>query len=105
MDLLTKDDLKVLLLKGQPPCVSFYLPTTRGGGAAYRIRWKNLLGRAEKRLVVRGLSPAQARRLLGPARYLLGSPDFRGSQSDGLVTSCRPPSSAPTACRCPSPSW
>jgi hypothetical protein len=90
MDLLTKDDLKVLLLTGPPPCVSFYLPTTRGGGAVYciranRIRWKNLLGRADKRLVVRGLSPAQARRLLGPARFLLGSPDFWGSQSDRLA--------------------
>jgi hypothetical protein len=85
MDLLTKDDLKVLLLKGQPPCVSFYLPTTRGGGAADRIRWKNLLGGAEKRLIVRGLSPAQARRLLGPARYLAGSPDFWAAQSDGLA--------------------
>src|SRR5579871_1181517 len=85
MDLLTKDDLKVLLLKAQPPCVSFYLPTTRGGGAADRIRWKNLLGGAEKRLVVHGLSPVQARQLLGPARYLLGTPDFWASQSDGLA--------------------
>jgi len=38
MDLLTKDDLKVLLLKGRPPCVSFFLPTHRGGGEADPIR-------------------------------------------------------------------
>ena len=41
MDLLTKDDLKTLLLKGRPPCVSFYLPTHRGGDEAELIRWKN----------------------------------------------------------------
>jgi hypothetical protein len=85
MDLISKEDLKKLLLKNRPPCVSFFLPTTRGGGQADRILWKNLLGAAEKRLVVRGLSPAQARQLLGPARYLLQSPDFWQSQSDGLA--------------------
>jgi hypothetical protein len=85
MDLLTKDDLKVLLLKGRPPCVSFFLPTHRGGGEADPIGWKNLLGRAEEGLARRGLRPAQARELLGPARYLLDDAAFWKTTSDGLA--------------------
>jgi hypothetical protein len=85
MDLLTKDDLKVLLLKGQPPCISFFLPTHRGGGEADPIRWKNLLGHAEEGLIGRGLRPSRARALLGPARYLLDDAAFWRTLSDGLA--------------------
>jgi hypothetical protein len=85
MDLLTKDDLKVLLLKARPPCVSFYLPTRRGGGEADLIRWKNLLGQAEEGLARGGLRPARARELLGPARYLLNDAAFWKATSDGLA--------------------
>jgi hypothetical protein len=85
MDLLTKDDLKILLLQAQPPCVSFFLPTHRGGDEADPIRWKNLLGRAEEGLIARGLRPARARELLGPAGYLLDDAPFWKGQSDGLA--------------------
>jgi hypothetical protein len=85
MDLLTKDDLKTLLLKGRPPCVSFFLPTQRGGGEADPIRWKNLLARAEGGLTARGLRLARARELLGPARYLLDDAAFWKATSDGLA--------------------
>lgn len=85
MDLLTLNDLKVLLLKAQPPCLSFFLPTRRGGGEADPIRWKNLLGLAEDGLTAYGLRPALARELLGPARYLLDDPTFWKGQSDGLA--------------------
>ncbi len=85
MDLLTKDDLKTLLLKSRPPCVSFYLPTQRGGGEADPIRWKNLLGRAEEGLTKYGLRPVRARELLGPARYLLDDAAFWKATSDGLA--------------------
>jgi len=85
MDLLTKDDLKVLLLKGRPPCVSFFLPTHRGGGQADPICWKNLLGQAAEGLERRGLRPARGRELLGPARYLLDDAAFWKTTSDGLA--------------------
>jgi len=85
MDLLSKDDLKVLLMKSQPPCVSIYLPTHRGGGEEDHIRWKNLLGRAEEALAARGLRRAVAEALLGPARYLLDDAAFWKTQSDGLA--------------------
>jgi hypothetical protein len=84
MDLLTKDDLKTLLLKGHPPCVSFFLPTRRGGEADL-ICWKNLIARAEEGLTRRGLRPARARELLGPARYLLDDAAFWKTTSDGLA--------------------
>jgi hypothetical protein len=99
MDLFTKDDLKVLLLKSRPPCVSFYLPTRRGGGDADPIRWRNLLARAEEGLARRGLRPARARELLGPARYLLDDPAFWKTTSDGLAYSLCRASSGPTGCR------
>jgi hypothetical protein len=85
MDLLTKDDLKTLLLKGRPPCVSFYLPTHRGGDEADPIRWKNLVVRAEVGLAARGLRAPAARQLLGPARYLFADPAFWKTTSDGLA--------------------
>jgi len=85
VDLLAKDDLKVLLLKGRSPCVSFFLPTRRGGGQADPIRWKNLLRQAEEGLTRHGLRPARARELLGPAHYLLDDAPFWKATSDGLA--------------------
>jgi hypothetical protein len=85
MDLLSKDDLKILLLKSQPPCISFFAPTRRGGGEQAPIRWKNLLVRAAEALSARGLRRTQAEALLGPARYLLEDAAFWNTQSDGLA--------------------
>jgi hypothetical protein len=85
MDVITRDELKTLLVKARFPAVSFYLPTHRGGAEADPIGWRNLLGQADKQLVERGLAAAQARELLGPARYLLDDAAFWKTQSDGLA--------------------
>jgi hypothetical protein len=49
------------------------------------IRLKNLLGRAEERLIESGLRAVEARALLAPARRLIDDASFWRSQADGLA--------------------
>jgi hypothetical protein len=85
MDILTKEQLRELLINGRAPCLSFYLPTHRGGGQEDPVRWKNLLALTRERLADRGLRAPQARDLLQPAAALLEDPVFWRNQSDGLA--------------------
>jgi hypothetical protein len=85
MDLFTRDDLKVLLKDRPGPCVSLFMPAHRGGSEQDPIRFRNLLGAAEDRLVTFGLRAPEARDLLAPARALLGEPFFWKDQCDGLA--------------------
>jgi len=85
MDLLTKEELKTLVVQLRTPCVSIFMPTHRGGGKEDPIRWRVHVGAAEKHLVATGLRPSAAHELLEPARHLLEDASFWKHQCDGLA--------------------
>lgn len=85
MDLITRRDIQELLRKAAPPCVSLFMPTQRGGGEADRIRFRNLLDEAERRLADHGMRPPEARDFLQTGRELLADSLFWSHQCDGLA--------------------
>ncbi len=87
MDILTRAELKQLMIKEQQWCVSIYLSTHRTGteGQQDPIRLKNLLKEAENQLSARGVSTRDAQKLLEPASNLLQDSDFWQHQSYGLA--------------------
>jgi len=87
MNLLTKDDLKALIEKHRGWCVSIFMPTHRAGKEIQQnpIRFKNLLGEAEQRLLAAGLRAPEAQKLLKPGQRLLQDSFFWMHQSDGLA--------------------
>lgn len=85
MDLFTKEDLKTLMRNRQRPAISIYLPTQRGETKESRIRWKNCVSDAEKRLVAQGMRSPEAKELLAPAHELSADSSFWQHQSDGLA--------------------
>jgi Bacterial archaeo-eukaryotic release factor family 7 len=85
MDLFRRDELKELLTQPREPCVSFFLPTQRGGGEQNPIRWKNLVRQAGDDLEAYGLRTPAVRELLLPTWDLLEDPTFWKHQSDGLA--------------------
>ena len=74
------------LLETAGPAVSLYMPTHRAGRETQQdpIRFRNLLTKAENKLASLGLSSADARELLAPARRLAERDAFRRRQWDGL---------------------
>lgn len=92
MDLLYQDELKALAAE-QPGgvCLSLYMPTHQAGPERYeenRIRFKNLLKKAEMKLLDADLPGMKARdiaRLLKPAQGLLENGRFWAHQSEGLA--------------------
>jgi len=87
MDMLTDNDLWILMKKSDGRRVSVYMPTHRMGQEIQQdsIRLKNLLGKAENRLVAGGLRTPDVQTLLEPARDLLSDDLFWQHQSDGLA--------------------
>ena len=87
MNILSRDDLRTLIRKHEGPCVSVYMPTHRVGREVQQdpIRLKNLLGKAEDRVVAGGVRAPEARELLEPAEMLLHDGLFWQHQSDGLA--------------------
>ncbi len=85
MDLFTRADLRALLAEHERPCVSLFLPTHHGGAEENPIRFRNLLGQAQERLVAHGLRPPAAGEFLAPLRSLLEDVAFWRNQSDGLA--------------------
>jgi hypothetical protein len=85
MDLFTRADLKTLLEGHEPPCVSLFMPTHRGGAEEDPIRFRNLLGQAEEQLVAHGLRATEARELLVPLHSLQKEGSFWSNQCDGLA--------------------
>lgn len=73
MDTLTQSQLIKLIETSKPPCVSLYLSTMPAGSKRQqnRIRLKNLLVDAEKKLVQQGHRRPEAIKLLEPATALL----------------------------------
>lgn len=88
MDLLNKNELKMLIRTGEGPCVSIYMPTHRMFPETKQdlIRFKNLLREAEVRLKAKGLRTPNAKRLLNPAKALVKDGLFWQYQADGLAT-------------------
>lgn len=87
MDLLTKNDLKVLVEKQNGFCVSIFMPTHRTWPETQQepIRLKNLLRTAEEYLVRSGLRTPEARKLLEPPQIFFTDTSFWRYQSDGLA--------------------
>jgi len=87
MDILTRDELRRLTRTPEGLSVSIYMPTHCTGFEIQQdpIRLKNLLGKAEERLLARGLRTPEARELLEPAEKLLQDSLFWQHQSDGLA--------------------
>jgi len=87
MELLRREDIKLLAEVDGGPCVSIYCPTFRGGAEARQgpIRLKNQLREVEQQLATAGLEAGEARRLLEPAQKLIDDYDFWQHQSEGLA--------------------
>jgi Bacterial archaeo-eukaryotic release factor family 7 len=90
MDRFTRDDLRALLANQKTPCVSLFMPTTRGPKNQDKILWKNLLREAEERLLTQGHRPPEVSDLLAPARELLDNAPFWLSVSTGLAAFLSP---------------
>ena len=76
MDILKQSDLKELIETPREWCVSIYLPTHRFGREQQQdpIRFKNLITRAQERLVASGPGPdASGRKLAGRQGFLAAS--------------------------------
>ncbi|MBN1552252.1 hypothetical protein JW979_12330 [bacterium] len=92
MDLLTRKQLMELIEPKQGPCVSMYIPATRKGPQTRenRIRFKNILSRAESNLQTFGLKAAEAAEFMKPVDVLLRDNEFWQHQSDGLAVFISP---------------
>jgi hypothetical protein len=73
--------------KHQGPCISIFMPTFRTGaqGQQNQIRFRNLLRRAEERLLAAGIRSQEIKGLLEPALALPGNAPFWRRMSDGLA--------------------
>jgi hypothetical protein len=84
---LSRDELKTLMGKHQGLCISIFMPTFRTGTESQQnqIRFRNLLRRAEEKLLAQGMRPQEIKTLLEPAQALPGNVLFWRKQSDGLA--------------------
>ena len=87
MTILKLEDIKALLQKHEPPCVSIYVPMLKGATEANQncVRFKNLFRRAEEELAARGMGKMQLDKFTKPARWLLQDSIYWHQQSDGLA--------------------
>ena len=87
MDILRQKDLQQLIETSGECCVSLYMPTHRTGREQQQdpIRFKNLVVRAQERLLGYGLRRPEVQALMRPAESLLKNGDFWQHQSDGLA--------------------
>jgi hypothetical protein len=87
VDVLSGDDLQLLVQQPGSPCVSLYIPTHRSGPETQQdpIRLKNLTRRAEEGLLGAGIRPRDASEVLHPARELIEDEAFWRHRSEGLA--------------------
>ena len=87
MDILKQTDLKELIETPREWCVSIYIPTHRFGREQQQdpIRFKNLVTRAQEKLLDSGFRRPEVQELLRPAESLFEDKDFWQHQSDGLA--------------------
>jgi len=80
---LALEELRILLAWHEPPCVSLYLPSRRGGSAEDRNRFAALLGEGRERLV-QELGARPAENLLRPLEDL-SQPEFWQASTEGMA--------------------
>ena len=87
MDIMTIEELKILLAEYPGWHISLFMPTHRAGRDTEQdpIRFKNMLREVETRLVNKGIRSPDAGDMLRPGRRLLDDPAFWRHQSDGLA--------------------
>ena len=87
MNVLTRNNLKLLMEVHRKPCVSVFMPMHRSGPESQQdlIRFKNLIREAEEGLITRGIPAPEARELLESAQNCLHGDPFHQHQSDGLA--------------------
>jgi len=87
MHAFSQDELKTLTAKHPGLCISIFMPTFRSGAESQQnqIRFRNLLRRAEEKLLAGSVRPQESRELLEPAQALAGNVLFWRKQSDGLA--------------------
>ncbi len=90
MDSFTKADLADLVAERPGPKVSIYMPTTRGGSPADRVRFRKALGAAEDRLREYGLNSGDVQTHLAPLRSVQADEAFWSHASDGLAAFIAP---------------
>ena len=93
MDILKQKDLQQLIETSGKWCVSLYMPTHRVGRERQQdpIRLKNLIARAQEKLLESGMRSSEVRELMRPAESLLKDDDFWRHQSNACA---RPPASS-----------
>lgn len=86
MNVLTRNNLKLLIEIHRGPCVSIFMPMHRSAPEKHQdfIRFKNLVRGAEEQLITRGIPPPEAKELLESTQKLLQGDLFHEHQSDGL---------------------
>ncbi|MBD3162305.1 MAG: hypothetical protein GF346_08225 [Candidatus Eisenbacteria bacterium] len=86
MEPIAKQELNELF-QHRGPCVTIYLPTHRKGPEVQQnpIRLKNLLRKAEEKLLAMPMRPSDAEPLLKPAQALISDVHFWRHQADGLA--------------------
>ncbi|MBE0429876.1 MAG: hypothetical protein IBX61_08390 [Thermoleophilia bacterium] len=87
MDMITMAELTALSVRNPGWCVSLYMTAHPRGRESEQdpLRFKNLLGEAEERLLAEGLRSPDVREMLKPARSLLQDSGFWRRQSEGLA--------------------
>ncbi|WP_024822852.1 hypothetical protein [Aminobacterium mobile] len=86
MKILTRENLKSLVEKGQGPCLSLYMGNPAIGEPRQgQIRFKSMLQNGEQRLKELGMKEQDARAFLNPARELLANSLFWQNLNEGLA--------------------
>lgn len=73
-------------------CVSVYMPINRVDAQKNRIRLKNLMLEAEKKLLDLEMIPLKVSRMLGPIEMILDNPEFWKNRSEGFAAFFTPDS-------------
>jgi release factor family 3 len=82
--------LRELLAHEQRPCISAFMPTTRGPGNVDKTAWKNVVRETEQRLAEAGHRGTEAQALLQPGKQLLENVPFWLGASSGIAAFSAP---------------
>ena len=87
MDRLTLNEMKMLLKKQEDPCISIFLPTSRGGleSPQDQLRLRHQIRDTENRLLLDNLRSTEVEKLLAPFNSLLEDGIFWLHTVDGLA--------------------
>jgi hypothetical protein len=76
MKILGRKEIDALIAARSDYCVSIYLPVHRLGDAQDSIRYRNLLGKAERLLTEKGMRAPDAAKFLAPEYELAARADY-----------------------------